>query len=483
MTRVHSLHTLWPLGASLVLATLLEAAPKPASPPAPPASSSPPATASVPAVTSTPEERLQVYHEFRQLFDAHNYKDALEPAQRLVTLTEAATGPTDLSLATPLLNLATTQYQLGTFDEAEAGYLRTVKIIEEHTGGFTKSLIQPLRGLGLTYLAAGEAESAIEPLRRAVDITRKIDGLFNVAQLDLLDPLIRAYGQVNKPEDAEREQIYSYRVSENQYGKDSVEVTPALLKLARWYTEAGRYTAGRQYYGNVLAIVQKAAGHADVRMVPALLGIAETYRLEFIFGPEQADDGNAAASNAPGGTLMPSGTPMGASAASGGSRLNPTGEDALRTALKLIESGPSPDPTLHARTLVALGDWLLLGGSDKESRDMYHRAWPFVQVLTPPENAAFAQPTQIYYRTPLTGQPARKAKPENIVEGFVDVEFTVTTDGRVVNARTSEKKASDSQERAVLNAIKKARYRPRLERGEPVESPGTHLRQQVFSVK
>ena len=121
MARVHSLHTLWLLGASLVLATLLEAAPTPAAPPAPPASSSPPATASVPAVTSTPEERLQVYHEFRQLFDAHNYKDALEPAQRLVTLTEAATGPTDLSLATPLLNLATTQYQLGTFDEAESG--------------------------------------------------------------------------------------------------------------------------------------------------------------------------------------------------------------------------------------------------------------------------------------------------------------------------------------------------------------------------
>jgi TonB family protein len=482
MARVHSLHTLWLLGASLVLAALLEAAPTPAAPPAPPASSSPPATASVPAVTSTPEERLQVYHEFRQLFDAHNYKDALEPAQRLVTLTEAATGPTDLSLATPLLNLATTQYQVGTFDEAEKGYLRTIKLIEQHTGGFTKSLIPPLRGLGLTYLAAGEAESAIEPLRRAVDITRKIDGLFSVAQLDLLDPLIRAYSQVNKLEDAEREEIYSYRVSENQYGKDSVEVTPALLKLAHWYTEAGRYTAARQYYGNVLAIVQKAAGHADVKMVPALLGIAETYRLEFIYGPEQADDGNAVASNAPGGTLMQSGTPIG-TVASGGSRLNATGEDALRTALKLIESGPSPDPTLHARTLVALGDWLLLDGGDKESRDMYHRAWPFVQVLTPPENAAFAQPTQIYYRAPLAAQPARKAKAENIVEGFVDVEFTVTTEGRVINARTSEKKASDSQERAVLNAIKKARYRPRLERGEPVESPGIHLRQRVFSVK
>lgn len=480
MIRAHSLHALWLLGASLVLATILEAAPKPAAPPASPA---PAAPASVPAPTSTPEERLQVYHEFRQFFDAHNYKDALEPAQRLVTLTEAATGPTDLSLATPLLNLATTQYQLGAFDQAEAGYLRTVKIIEEHNGGFTKSLIPPLRGLGLTYLAAGQAETAIEPLRRAVDITRKIDGLFSVEQLDLLDPLIRAYGQVNRIDDAEREQIYSYRVSENKYGKDSVEVAPALLKLAHWYSEAGHYTAARQYYGNVLTIVQKAAGHADVKMVPALLGIAETFRLEFIYGPEQADEGNAAASNAPGGSLMPSGVPIGANAASGGSRLNPTGEDALRTALKLIESDPAPDPTLHARTLVALGDWLLLEGSDKESRDMYHRAWPFVQVLTPPANAAFAEPTQIYYRAPLTSQPARKAKAENIVEGFVDVEFTVTTDGRVVNVRTSEKKASDSQERAVLNAIKKARYRPRLERGEPVESPGIHLRQQVFSVK
>ena len=474
MTRMHSLHAFVLLGASCMLAMLAAAAVQPATPPV---SSTPP------AATSTPEERLEVYHEFRQFFDQHNYQDSLAPAQRLVTLAEAATGPSDLSLATPLQNLATTQYQLGAFDEAEAGYLRTIKIIEEHTGGFTKALIPPLLGLGLTYLGAGEAETAIEPLRRAVDITRKIDGLFSVAQLDLLDPLIRAYGQTDKLEDAERERIYSYRVSESQYGKDSIEVTWSLEKLARWYAEAGRYTAARQYYANMLTIVQNIAGHPDVRMVPALRGIAETYRLEFIYGPEQAADGNAAASNAPGGTFMAGGTPVTADATSGGARLNPGGEAALRTAIKLIEASPSPDPTMHAGALIALGDWLLLAGDDKGAKDAYRRAWPFVQRSTAPAAAAFDQPLQIFYRAPVTAQPLRHAKPEKVVEGFIDIEFTVTTDGHVLNARVVDKKANESQEHAVLRAVKKARYRPRFERGVAVESPGIHLRQRVFSVK
>jgi len=50
------------------------------------------------------------------------------------------------------------------------------------------------------------------------------------AQLELLDPLVRAYGQLDQNADAEREAMYSYRVSENRFGKNTVEVVPALEK-------------------------------------------------------------------------------------------------------------------------------------------------------------------------------------------------------------------------------------------------------------
>jgi tetratricopeptide (TPR) repeat protein len=480
MTAVHSLCVPLLLAAAIAL----PAAPAPSTKNTPAANSAPLA-ASVPAAPGTDEERVQVYRDFRKLFDTHTYGEALPLAEKLVTMTEGATSPDDLALATPLVNLATTHYQLGTYDAAEAAYLRAIQIIEQRTGGFTKSLVGPLRGLGLTYLGAGQPQAAIAPLRRAVDITRKIDGLFSFAQLEVLDPLIRAYGQVDKLDDAEREQIYSYRVNENHYGKASIDVVPALEQLAHWYTEAGRYTAARQYYAGALNIVQRVAGQSDPRLIPALRGLAETHRLEFIYGPEQADDGNAAASNAPGGSLVNAGAPTTTQPATGGTKLNPNGEDALRTALKIAETAPNNDPAVRAALLIDIGDWLLIGGGNdsKEAINSYRRALPMLTTLPPPQNSALSQPAQIFYRPPITANRSHRAKPEHVIEGFVDVEFTVTGDGHVVNAHTAGKSANESQEHAVTMAIKKARYRPRFENGEPVQTEGVRVHQVVFAYK
>jgi TonB family protein len=68
-------------------------------------------------------------------------------------------------------------------------------------------------------------------------------------------------------------------------------------------------------------------------------------------------------------------------------------------------------------------------------------------------------------------------------EHFVEVSFTVTKDGRTTDITTTETDAPQSQQKAVLSAIRKARYAPRLENGEPADTEGVKFRERLLSKK
>jgi TonB family protein len=68
-------------------------------------------------------------------------------------------------------------------------------------------------------------------------------------------------------------------------------------------------------------------------------------------------------------------------------------------------------------------------------------------------------------------------------EHFVEVSFTVTKDGRTTDITTSATDATESQQKPVLAAIRKARYAPRLEKGEPTDTEGVRFRERVLSKK
>ena len=68
-------------------------------------------------------------------------------------------------------------------------------------------------------------------------------------------------------------------------------------------------------------------------------------------------------------------------------------------------------------------------------------------------------------------------------EHFVEATFTVTREGRTTDVRASASDAGDSLRKAVLTAIRRARYAPRLENGEPVDTQGVTFRERVLAKK
>jgi protein TonB len=62
------------------------------------------------------------------------------------------------------------------------------------------------------------------------------------------------------------------------------------------------------------------------------------------------------------------------------------------------------------------------------------------------------------------------------IEGWVEVEFTISPNGTVKNARVVGYEPSSVFNKAALRAIRKWKYNPKIEDGKPVERPGVIVR-------
>jgi len=65
---------------------------------------------------------------------------------------------------------------------------------------------------------------------------------------------------------------------------------------------------------------------------------------------------------------------------------------------------------------------------------------------------------------------------ERGIEGWVELEFTISAAGTVKDARVSSAKPKGVFDRAALRAIKKWKYNPKIEDGVAVERPGVTVR-------
>ncbi len=427
-----------------------------------------------PAAAVTDADRVQVYREFRTAFDARQYADALPLARELVALTEKQYGVSDRALVNPLSNLGTTQYRLRDFKAAEETYLRTVKVVEDSGGGADRALLRPLHGLGATYLATGQYEDASLILKRALDLSRNLDGLFNLGQMPILEPLIDSLVALDRREEAERAYDYSIRVAESAYGKSDVRVTRPLERAAHWQERMGRYSTSRILYARALQIVEQVDGGTSMRTVEPLEGIARTYRMEFENGGDVgASQSLALDPFAPAADLDP--------ARANAERLNPEGETAILLALKAIDKSEPVDHMSRGAALLELGDWYMSGDVAPRALDSYREAWKDFQMGG--STAALSMPRQIAYRPPVSSVSRVRPDRDNLEEHFVEVGFTVTRDGRTTDVVTSETDATESQQKMVMSAVRKARYAPRFEDGEPVDTQGMKLRERLLSKK
>lgn len=427
---------------------------------------------SVAAVTDA--DRVRVYHDFRVVFDARQYEEALPLAQALVSMTEEQYGGADRGLVNPLSNLGTTQYRLQQLKAAEATFLRAVKIVEASGGDTDRALLRPLHGLGATYFASRQYEDASLILKRALDLSRNLDGLFNLEQMPILDPLIESLVALDRYDEAERAYDYSIRVAETAYGKADTHVLKALERAAHWQERMGRYTTARILYARALQIAERAEGSGSIRTVGPLEGIARTYRLQYV------NDGDSGATQAKLVDAFEAASDLN-SGDTNSQELNPDGERAILLAFKSIDKAQPVDHMRRGTALVELGDWYMSAGELPKGLQAYRRAWRDLEQGG--STAELAAPRQLAYRSPLSSVTRFKGDRDNMEEHYVEATFTVTNDARTTNVTVSDTDATESQQKVVLAAVRRAHYAPRFENGEPADTQGVKLKERLLSRK
>jgi tetratricopeptide (TPR) repeat protein len=407
------------------------------------------------AAAVTDADRLSVYQEFRTQFDAKQYAAAKPLAEKLVQLTEEQYGPEELQLSTPLSNLGTVNYKLGEFRAAVENYQRSLRILQAKSTMADKLQIRPLHGLGVSLMGTNDPESAVVALKRAADLSRNTEGLFNINQIEFIDPLIAAYGATGRFTEADKEALYALRVEEAAYGRGSVKLIGRLDKLARWYEDGNRYTTERSVYERSLAILQKYAPESDLRRVGPLRGIARSYRLEQFYGEEGGDN--------TGGSFNTGGT--GAQVfGDGGSQRR--GETTLTAALAVIDANNPVDQQLRGEVLADLGDWNLIANAPRRAFDSYAESWKCFQQVN---NTRYLDtPRILAYRPSISSVERSQVDPAEAVLKKVELHFRVDRDGKVDNVTSPTTDVSEGVVRSSISAMRRARYAPRIENGAAV---------------
>ncbi|MGE3666722.1 MAG: tetratricopeptide repeat protein [Steroidobacteraceae bacterium] len=428
------------------------------------------ASATGPATAVTDGERTAIYAQFRSLFDAGSFQEALPLAEQLVAATEQQYGDKDRALVNPLANVGTTQLRLGNFTAAETAYRRALTILDAVATTTDRGRLRPLQGLGLSYARSDQAAPAAETLRRAVDLSRNLDGLYNLEQTDFVRALIAVYVEQNRLEDAEREHQYAFRIAESAYGKGDPRMLPAHDYLARWYEYVGRYTTARMEHLRALRLAEATAGRLSAPTIEPLRGIARAYRLEYLYGPEVTQE-SAAEDPVLFSTNQGAGQTM--------TRLNPEGERALQLALRAARKANPPVPAQLGAILVDLGDWNLIAGDNRTARNAYREAWKTLEAAG--DTSIVDAPRQLRYKPPSSSIARFTGNNAEDYDAFgIEAKFTVKASGSTGEIVIAPTEAPQDSRDGVESAVRKALYAPRILDGEPAETTGVTLTERVL---
>ena len=427
-------------------------------------------------VRAADEDRAGIAASYKSAINEKRWADAVELAQRMVSIERAAPGKKTLVLADALQKLGLAQLSVKDTKGAEASYAEALTIVESLVGNTDARLIGPLRGLGHTLAQVQRHKEAAAVLERAVLISHRSEGLFNPEQESLLLQLASSYFALGERNEAHQKLLYLFQVCEHAYGMSSPEMMRGLLPLADFYSNVGDFERSRSLYTQGIALVERKLGSGDPALAPLLRGYARSYVRELFILPLVA---KPAPLPSVVGSVAEDFEPIELQRLASRKDLPKQGQQALERAVEILTAQPmlaKPDESLA--TLLELGDWFWLK-EDTAAALPYYRKASRLRFSDPREENAqpLSYPIPVYYLPPPATARYADRREEEIVRRSVLVEFIVTAQGAVKEPKVIAADAHPRQISATLAALNNARYRPRMENDAAVDTPGVRYRE------
>jgi TonB family protein len=437
--------------------------------------------AALAAAQTAEPQRPQSEQEYWAQVDRRDWGAAVSAAEQLVAAARDQAAQQPLALADALVLLGNAQYGAKNYDAAEKAYTESMQTVEQHAGAASPKMIDPLRGLGYTLAASNRHKEAVPPLERALLIDRRSYGLYDIGQQNVLRQLAESLFKTGRTADAERHVNYLMQLGERAYGRNDPRQVPILCFAAAWRADVGDFIGARAIYRRAIQLVDQKLGPNDPAAVEPLRALADTFTHELYY--------STLGLRTQGSERMPAD----ADGTSSDSRLmnprylNSEGEKALDRAVKILESQPPSAHDTLVKTLVQTGDWYQIKHAPDKALQYYRRAVALNATLASAaaaEPAPLSFPVRVYYPSPSrsVGRTTITLPSDQVDERFVEVQFTVTNEGEVSDAKITGSSGTARETADTLTAIRAARFRPKFVNGEPVVTTGMTNRE-VFRTR
>jgi tetratricopeptide (TPR) repeat protein len=406
------------------------------------------------------ESSQHQYEQIQTLLRNGQFEPAKQSAEELVDNNVALTETNPILYGKLLANLGILLSSQGHYLEAMEALDPGLEFIEQKANPFSTTLMNVIMARGLTQSELDNFEDAEESFRRAQHISHRVGGVYTPEQLEIINYITMLNLRQGKVFDADREQEFNLRISEQAYGKDSEELLPILRRLGSYFASRGQmipltdapefryyrdslFRQSISLFERAIKIIEDNYGTNDLRLVEPLRGLARSRLLQIT---------NRSASEA-----------------------------ALERALAIVDSNPDTDVPDRVRALIGLGDMYTITG-DRRARKTYLKAWDLMQ-----EDPTYRQLSAELFGTPtrlhpeVSGVLYLNRKPDAAlvkdVELYIDVAYSVRANGRVTNIHLIEKNVPNAQVRYMRSRLAETRFRPRILDGELVATDNLMIHQ------
>ncbi|MCZ6502337.1 MAG: tetratricopeptide repeat protein [Gammaproteobacteria bacterium] len=441
--------------------------------------------------SSSSREINRALNDFDHAWKMQDFPAAVTVAERIVVLLENSQHKQSINHAMALQNLANAQQAMGWHRKSEKNYRKSIQLIEGRQGSYGSELPTVLNNLGALYYSSLNYDLATDAFRRAQHITHRADGVYTLKQLEFVDWITLINIKTTRSKDADKQQRFYYSINVRNYGEDDPRMLPAMHKMADWFRRTGQLSSALKTYEKALFVIEKHELNELEKLQP-LRGISSVTYLK-------------------------------------GSCCS---EDQLGEALQIVTRDPNSDHADELDALVHLADMHMIRKRRGKAGQYYRQAWSRLGAENPLTHELFSTPELLgvsriedvynaYYQTvegrsqmnktvyrmprqnegSLTFGVQPKARSMSVIGAplslchsralelahtddtddleryFVDVDFTVTREGGVLNVSLVDSNAPNRLQRYVTNTLRYSRYRPTLRDGEAVDTDNIKLRQ------
>jgi len=117
-------------------------------------------------------------------------------------------------------------------------YNEKIMEVETEEGAYSDALSELLLGLGDAYTQLNNHAMAAESYNRALQVYRVNKGLYDLGQMPLLERLLKVNATLNNHEELENHYDYLLWLHRRNYDDQDPNLLPALIRVASWKLEA-----------------------------------------------------------------------------------------------------------------------------------------------------------------------------------------------------------------------------------------------------